>query len=90
MEHERTMDMRRMREGASDGKLHVALMWNDIADLDLHVTAPSGETVCHKNMRSRCGGHQDVDMNVHAPLSTEPVENIYWENPPPGPYQIHV
>eukprot|EP00466_Bigelowiella_natans_P002413 jgi/Bigna1/91471/estExt_fgenesh1_pg.C_1020020 len=89
MSAEQTMQKRRFREGAQDGKLYVSLMWNDITDLALHVTAPSGETICWTNMKSECGGWQDVDMNVTGE-STEPVENVFWNNPPNGDYIVHV
>ena len=54
------LQMRRLREGARDGKLHIALMWNDIADLALHMQCPSGEMICWKNMRSVCGAQKDI------------------------------
>ena len=32
--------VRMEREGVNTGELHVSLIWNDIADLDLHVITP--------------------------------------------------
>jgi len=79
------------RENASMGVFSISLMWNDAADLDLHVICPSREEINFMNKISDCGGILDVDMNRGPEYSEEPVENIYWEkNPPSGHYKIYV
>merc|ERR1719502_529365 len=76
--------VRRAREGGRVGDVTVTLIWNDESDLDLHVFVPTGtstggeEEICYKNKKSRSGAaHLDVDMNVRAPFSVAPVENVY-------------
>jgi len=85
-------DRRLQREGAKSGDIQISLIWNNINDLDLHCVDPRGEEISFRNKRSSSGGELDVDMNVAAPLSTEPVENIYWpqRKTPAGAYRIGV
>ena len=70
--------LRMTREGCNGGQLHATLIWNDIADLDLHVITPSGEHMFYGHKESKCGGWLDRDMNVNClEASTEPIENIF-------------
>ena len=82
------------REGARGGEVQVSLAWNNVNDLDLHVICPSGEEISFRNMRSRCQGRLDVDMNVRGnrPWSERPVENIFWPEgrSPSGDYTVVV
>jgi hypothetical protein len=64
--------------GAKSGDVQISLAWNNVNDLDLHVVAPSGETISYQSQRSRCHGMLDVDMNAGTPSSSRPVENIFW------------
>jgi len=73
------------REGARIGDVTVSLVWNDEADLDLHVFVPvagdpTGEEISYRNKKSKRydAVELDVDMNASASLrSKEPVENVY-------------
>lgn len=71
--------------------VRVSLVWDDRNDLDLHVTAPSGEVVCFSHRWSRCGGGLDVDRNVTGETTT-PVENVRWPrgSAPAGEYKVMV
>ena len=83
------LNMRLDREHAKKGALNVSLIWNDIADLDLHCITPSSEHIYFGN-RSLCGGVLDVDMNASF-FSYEPVENMVWEKDAPhGHYKFYV
>ena len=83
------------REDAEAGEVEIALMWNTSDDLDLHVTAPSGEEIYFGNPKSACGGWLDVDMNVSesgGDFSLQPVEHIRWleGEVPEGEYHVFV
>jgi hypothetical protein len=83
------VNLRMNREGVNSGELHAALIWNDIADLDLHVITPSKEHLYFAHKESRCGGWLDVDMNA-GNWTLEPIENIFWASAPSGTYEIYV
>jgi hypothetical protein len=71
--------------GGQSGRLQIILAWDDRNDLDLHVVCPNGEEIAYNNKRAG-GGELDVDAaGVDAP-----VENIRFEAPAPGRYQIFV
>lgn len=80
------------RENAGTGDVHVALMWHDTNDVDLHVITPSGEEIYYSHKKSRCGGELDVDMNAGSRLSREPVENVFWpvDGAPHGTYRVKI
>lgn len=70
------------------GKLKVTLLWNFPADLDLHVVEPSGyEIYFNKKKDPATGGYLDVDNQRGGQGSAE---NIFWENPPSGQYEVYV
>jgi hypothetical protein len=71
--------------GGQSGRLQIILAWDDRNDLDLHVVCPNGEEISYNNKRAG-GGELDVDAaGVDAPA-----ENIRFEAPEPGRYQIFV
>lgn len=82
------IDRRLQQLGAQKGDLTFSLIWDGPDDLDLHVTCPPGGTI---NFRSRnaCNGTLDVDSNARNPIRT-PVENIYFNGPPVGNYDLRV
>lgn len=73
------------------GSVQVSLIWDNPpgqeTDLDLYVTAPSGETLSYRNRTSACGGFLDTD----AQHERNPVENITWtSSAPSGEYRVQV
>jgi hypothetical protein len=89
MEDDNIVRIRMKRENCNGGELHASLIWNDIADLDLHVITPSREHMYFGHKESKCGGWLDVDMNADS-VSLEPIENIFWASSPSGYYKIYV
>lgn len=82
-------DRRLEREGADrDADMLVTLTWDGDADLDLHIVCPNGQRI-YFGSPNACGGRLDVDMNAGR-ISMEPVENIQFNRPAPGPYRIEV
>lgn len=75
--------------GAKVGPVTVSLLWNTNDDLDLHVTSPRGDTINYGNKRGSSGGRLDVDRQVNTYVEN-PVENIYWSDPPRGAYSVKV
>lgn len=75
------------------GQIAISLMWDHTSktvrnDLDLWVTAPSGEKIGYNHKKSKCGGELDVDRRQDAP---KPVENIVWtKKAPKGTYTVKV
>jgi hypothetical protein len=90
-EYEEVVRIRMERERVYSGELHISLIWNDIADLDLHVVTPYNEHIYYGNRESSCGGLLDVDMNrCNDTISLEPIENIFWALSPSGHYKVYV
>jgi hypothetical protein len=71
------------------GNLQVTLNWNSNADLDLHVIEPGGEEIWYQNTFSTAGGELDRDNQCSDFVLGQP-ENIFWDNPPTGTYQVNV
>lgn len=88
---EADFDRRLQRADAGQGEVTVSLIWDSMADLDLHVLCPDGAHI-YFQQRAGCGGTLDVDMNAQPPLQAEPVENIVWPSgaAPAGTYRVMV
>lgn len=70
------------------GDLKVTLLWDFLADIDLHVIQPNGEEINFQhNHDATTGGALDVDNRTGGEDSAE---NIYWENPPNGEYTVYL
>lgn len=84
-------DARRAQQrGAGTGKLQIILAWDDGNDLDLHVLCPDNTHIFF-GQRAGCGGELDLDANSNSGSTVnQPVEHIYWVNPPPGTYKVVV
>src|SRR5690554_6687867 len=76
-----TNEEMRTEPALGTGDVQVTLRWNSRADLDLAVTAPSGETVSYLYPSSHSGGRLDVDSNAGCRTSLQnPVENVFWSS----------
>ncbi len=84
-------DARRAEErGGKAGKLQIILAWEDRNDLDLKVICPGGGQINYST-KQNCGGSLDVDANGDTNTSNAtPVENVYFNEPPPGRYVVIV
>ena len=77
--------------GQCTGALCISLAWATTDDIDLIVYEPSSRRIYFDDKVSPSGGRLDVDANgPRSRLTSSPVENIFWENPPNGSYQILV
>ena len=82
------IDDRLQRAGAETGDLTFSLVWDGPDDLDLEVVCPTGIRLFW-GTRSGCNGKVDTDSGLGGP-ALEPVENIFFDQPAPGGYQIRV
>ena len=80
---------RARREGAQEGRAQIILGWDTRDDLDLSVVCPDGQVISYQR-RQGCGGTLDVDRNVGNDRTRAPVENIFFNDPQPGAYQVRV
>lgn len=76
----------------STGDVQVLLSWNNYNDLDLLCVDPNNDLVCFKQPRVPSGGMLEIDMNVNARHSNQPIENIYWPQgqAPQGMYHVFI
>lgn len=78
--------VRRAMEVGGEGALKITLLWDWYADVDLHVVEPNGTKLFWRNKEDTAtGGFLDCDDLEGGPNSAE---NIYWENPPSGDYEV--
>jgi len=69
------------------GDVKVTLSWDNLSDVDLHVTDPDEEKIYWNHKSSRSGGMLDMDNRYgYGP------ENIYWPSgkAPNGTYEVSV
>lgn len=71
-----------------NGKLKVTLLWDFPGDIDLYVLQPNGiELYFERKSDPSTGGYLDIDNTSGGRGSAE---NMYWENPERGVYEIKV
>lgn len=76
---------------AKQGELAFSLAWNSSDDIDLKVKCPSGKIVSYQTKtRLVCGGKLDIDANSYGKIVERPIENIFFDSPPPGRYDVIV
>lgn len=83
-----TLDNQLNHAGAQEGIITISMLWQSPDDMDLHVITPSGEEIFYGNSYA-AGGMLDVDMQVNETVDN-PVENIYFDQPARGTYQVFV
>jgi hypothetical protein len=81
--------------GWKSGVVQVTAAWNTHADVDLHVTDPSGKTLKPGQRQSPAGGHLDRDAGGKCSSDGNAelrVANAYWEGAEPasGRYEVAV
>ena len=64
------------------------MLWGTDDDLDLHVITPNDKHIFYSN-RTADGGTLDVDANARS-IVENPVENIYFPEPPEGHYKVYI
>lgn len=70
------------------GQFKVTLLWDFKADIDLHIIEPNNFHIYFaQKVDSETGGTLDVDNRTGGKGAAE---NIFWENPPKGEYDISV
>jgi hypothetical protein len=76
------------------GDIQLTLRWDDLHDLDLSVTDPSGEVIYYGHPYSASNGVLDVDANQGCTehITNHGVENIYWPEgkSPSGDFKVYV
>lgn len=78
--------VRQAEQVGNNGELKITLLWDFLADIDLHVLQPNGKEIWYKNNRdSSTGGALDVDNRSGGRGAAE---NIFWQNPPQGQYKV--
>ncbi|MBQ5330827.1 MAG: zinc-ribbon domain-containing protein [Oscillospiraceae bacterium] len=87
--NEQTLIEQMDEQGAQSGKITVSLMWDTYDDLDLHVFTPNGNEIYYSNS-SADGGYLDVDANAGSERKTNPIENIFFEEPMSGDYWVYL
>lgn len=80
---------RARREGGQEGRAQIILGWDTRDDLDLSIVCPNGQMIWYQQ-RNACGGTLDVDRNVGTQRTRTPVENVSFETPMPGTYEVRV
>jgi hypothetical protein len=74
------------------GDVQITLTWESDADLDLHVTEPSGDEISYSDPGpTETGGQLDVDSNIGCENDGS-VENVFWPegDMPLGEYTVEV
>jgi hypothetical protein len=96
MPTEEEVDDRRDDAGGEVGEVTATLYWNTTDDLDIMAKQPNNKVLSPaKRSDLSTLGEYDVDVNYIdennvGVLTTNAVENIFWQNPGIGKYQLVV
>lgn len=85
----RTMQERLQASGARSADITITLMWDTTDDLNLQVRVPGGELINHQRRRAG-GGWLDHDANSGMVGRDDPVENVMFDYPQEGRYEVSV
>ena len=75
------------------GEIQTNVMWNTLADVDLHLIDPSGKEIYYASRNSPTGGQLDLDSNAGCGSDGPRAENIFWGDGivvPRGEYILRV
>jgi hypothetical protein len=74
------------------GDMNVSLVWDTRSDLDSAVTCPNGVEISYSGRTpASCPGPLDIDANISRwSATTTSIENVFFENPALGTYEIEV
>ena len=87
---ESELDESLLDANAQSGLITVSLGWQTSDDVDLHVITPTGSEIYYSS-RSHDSGTLDVDANASSDnIVSNPVENIFFTDPPSGTYKVSV
>lgn len=75
-----------------EGDVQVTLIWENDADMDLHVIDPDGYEISYSDRAAPSGGELDLDTVPDTGDSGPHAENIFWpeRGAPPGRYEVYV
>jgi hypothetical protein len=76
--------------GWASGAIQITASWDTGADIDLHVTDPSGFEIYYADRQSPTGGILDHDARGACVPGTGTIENVYWSTPTPPRGQYYV
>lgn len=70
------------------GALRVAMLWDYIGDVDVHVVQPNGRCIDYtRRSDPSTSAMKDVDNTAGGERSAE---NIYWDTPSEGVYSVYI
>ncbi|MBQ8656973.1 MAG: hypothetical protein IJ527_07995 [Prevotella sp.] len=78
--------VRQAEQVGNNGQLKITLLWDFLADIDLHVLQPNGNEIWFRNLKDVSTGAQLDRDNKNGGQGA--AENIYWQNPPRGAYKV--
>ena len=76
---------------AGVGDVQVAVSWDQLTDVDLHVVEPNGNEIFWAQPVSSTGGQLDLDSNQACGIDGKNTENVRWsKSAPSGTYTVRL